>query len=335
MKLAILALLGVTAASLPHVEMESALELQQHTEEDLEILPTWAKVESQQCKRKVVHQTQRLGQAIQGMGSDNGGASDSAKLAIARYFLAMKNQCRESPKGFYCSNKAVKDLTVKHRQMVIALKKCTSGACSNVINHLKSWHEAMDDCTYKMNSDYKVLIKIQLPPAGQKAVKKEWLDVEIEMRKFAQSPYAHDIKKNLHEWVQSDEYSSLNQTLHDFGKTELAHDIGEELEEAFDELDDATHDIDNGVEIDNDKIDDINKEFDEAGKELEKLKGTSWDHKLDEAFKNAFTEEHMKKVGEDLEAWGKTQNAKDLDKELKDVNKALKEHLKVTDVPQH
>ncbi len=194
MKFAAFALLGAVAASTIQDEIEKVQALSMlYQEEDLEVLPTWSKVETRECKIKLTNQSTRLGQAIQAMGSDNGGKTDSAKLAIARYFLAIKNQCRETPKGFFCSNKAVKDLKQKHLQMVHALRRCESASCSNVLTHLKSWHEAMHECTTKVGSDYKVLIKIQLPPAGQQAVKKEWLDVEVEMRKFAQSPYAHDI----------------------------------------------------------------------------------------------------------------------------------------------
>jgi len=100
-------------------------------------------------------------------------------------------------------------------------------------------------------------------------------------------------------------------------------------------LDEHTHDIPNGFEIDNDGLDEIDAEFKDVGDHLDRLDSNGWGDSLEHSFKNAFQEQHMQQVGRELDAWGKTANAHQLDKELKDVDNALKRHVKVTDIPQH
>ena len=217
--------------------------------------------------------------------------------------------------------------------MYKTLNKCYTLGCANLKHHLKHFHSTLDECTHKVNSDYNVLIKIQLPPDGQKALKKEWLDVEVELRNFKNSGYGQRIGDNLDEWDRSDEKGKLDRILQKYHDSAEGQKLAQEVKEAAQYIEASTHEIEDGIEINNYSLDGIDKQLGDVVNEVRALDYNGWGEKIHGPMDDALNEEHMKQAKNDFEDWKKTKNAKNIQKEIQDVDRTLREHLKVTDIP--
>mmetsp|Transcript_24527 Transcript_24527/g.38038 ORF Transcript_24527/g.38038 Transcript_24527/m.38038 type:complete len:277 (-) Transcript_24527:166-996(-) len=270
MKFTALALLGAVSA---------ADSLPKH----LQVLPQWAV--NPTCKTEIVEDAKDVGQDLRNMPHD--AKHQKATLATVKYFKTWDSLCHDTSNGFSCPNSAKDDIKAAATDMVKAIDACHSTQAKELKKDLIEFHKDLARCSHKVNADLKVLIKVELPPAGQAKLKKEWLDVEFEMRRFNQSPYSSQIKKDFEAWGKSTEAHEWGKTVDNYAKSEDGKKLSQELDEAFKELDNDTTELPNGFEIDNDKLDDIEAEFKDVEAELDKLETSAWGQKLKAASKKA------------------------------------------------
>merc|ERR1719240_714621 len=89
-----------------------------------------------------------------------------------------------------------------------------------------------------------------------------------------------------------------------------------------------------GVHVDQEGLHVLEDEGDDVEHEYKMLKGSKWDKLYTAAWKKATTSPEAKSVGRRFETFSKSAEFKALAKELKELDMALKKHVKVTDVPK-
>ena len=90
----------------------------------------------------------------------------------------------------------------------------------------------------------------------------------------------------------------------------------------------------NGIYIDNEVMDDIEAEADDVAAEYEGLEGSEWDKAYKAGFKAAFESKQAQSVERRMKTFKKSKEHAALKKELKDLDKAIKKNLEVTDIPE-
>ena len=220
--------------------------------------------------------------------------------------------------------------------MIKAIIDCHSHQAKKLLKEMQEFFQALDSCSTMVAKNYKVMIRVQLPPAGQKALKKEYHGVEVEVQKFSKSKHAEVIKTNFDFWAGTDEFKNLNSTITDFKNSDAGHKLHDEVEDYFKAIDNATHEIENGFEIDNDQLETIEDESKDVELEFKQLHKNGWGDKLGDAYKKAFQEEHMQNIGKELDDFAKSDEGKQMGRDIEDIGDVLKKNVKVTDLPnQH
>jgi len=94
-------------------------------------------------------------------------------------------------------------------------------------------------------------------------------------------------------------------------------------------------DTPNGLHIDNEGIKEIEDEADDLADEYEDLKDSKWGKAYDAAWKTALETPEAENLGHSMDKFGKSAEWKMLEKELKELDQALSQNVKVSDVPEH
>ncbi len=316
-KLAILALVGVAST---------------YNLDTLQTLPEWAVDNSAQCNNLVTNEAKDLGNSISALPKDK--KHELAALKVAKFLSTIPQLCHETQKGFYCPDSAEKELTDAAKEAIQALADCHSPQANQVIQELSEFFAAVDKCTHKIGN-FKVMIKVELPPAGQQALQKEVQEFQFESRKFQQSPQAQQISQSFQKWTQSPEFHEVEKTVKAYERSGDGRAVEQQLNEAIRALERNTKEIPNGFQINNQGLPEIQREFEDVDRELQKLSKTHWNNDFDRVFKNAFEQADFQAGINQSKAWSKTQDGQKLGKEFEDIGEALDKHIVISDLPQH
>merc|ERR1719379_1285784 len=90
----------------------------------------------------------------------------------------------------------------------------------------------------------------------------------------------------------------------------------------------------NGIHIDHEGMQIIQDEADDVEHEYKMLHGSKWEKAYTAAWKKATSSPEAASVGRRFEKFSTSDEWKMLDKELKELDAALKKHVKVTDLPK-
>merc|ERR1711988_354446 len=90
----------------------------------------------------------------------------------------------------------------------------------------------------------------------------------------------------------------------------------------------------NGIHIDQEGMHVIEDEADDIEHEYKMLHGSKWEKLYDAAWEKATTSPEAKSVGRRFKSFSTSKEWKMLEKELKELDMALKTHVKVTDLPK-
>lgn len=89
-----------------------------------------------------------------------------------------------------------------------------------------------------------------------------------------------------------------------------------------------------GIHIRNSRIPDISDELDDVADQYEKLEGSKWDKAYHVGWEAATKNTQAAKVQDAFERFKFSKEAEMLGRELEDLDNAIKQHVKVTDVPE-
>jgi len=178
------------------------------------------------------------------------------------------------------------------------------------------------------------LLKLHVSPAGQKAIEKEFNDVGATFKKVKMARSVRNMGNSLERWGKSDEVKAIKA----LDKKFLASPEGKELMAEWKDfgmaLKEHVKKTKTGIHIDHDGMQIIEDEMDDIEHEYKMLHGSKWEKLYDAAWKKATTSHEAKSVGRRFEHFAKSNEWKMLEKELKELDLALKTHVKITDVPK-
>lgn len=155
----------------------------------------------------------------------------------------------------------------------------------------------------------KVAKKIKNAPATKKLGKS--------IKQWAHSPAANRVRALDKKFLKSDDGKRLMKEWKDVGRVLKKH----------------VKKGPNGVHIANHHIKKVSKELDDVSDHYEYLGTTHWDAKYKAAYKKLFTNAAFKKVKLAAKNFKHSPAGKALKKEVMELGKAMKKHIKVTGVP--
>merc|ERR1711935_736853 len=132
-------------------------------------------------------------------------------------------------------------------------------------------------------------------------------------------------KNSLERWGKSDEVAALKKLDKAFWASPQGKELFMEIKDFHDSLKTHVKKTENGVHIDNAGMQIIEDEADDVEHEYKMLHGSDWE--------KATSSPEAKSVGRRFETFSKSAEWKALEKELKELDAALKTHVKVSDVP--
>lgn len=154
------------------------------------------------------------------------------------------------------------------------------------------------------------------------------------MKKIEDSEPVQRLGNSLHELGETAEAKQLKELDDRFGASKEGQELEEEIDEFFGELEKHIKETPNGIHIDNEAFEDIEDEADDIEEEFKKLEKTHWAQDYDVAFHNLGNTKEAHNVGGSVEHFKKSNEGQALHKELEDLDQALDEHVKISDVPE-
>ena len=100
-------------------------------------------------------------------------------------------------------------------------------------------------------------------------------------------------------------------------------------------LDENLYHNKNGIHFPNEHMDELSDELSDVAHEYEKLDGSKWDKAYQAGWKAAFESKHGQQFVRRVKAFRHSDEGEALHKEVVDVKNKIKQHVKVTDVPDH
>lgn len=178
-------------------------------------------------------------------------------------------------------------------------------------------------------------LKIHVSEYGQKAIKKEGMDVKKAAHQIQDWPATTKLHKALEKFAHSKAVARVHKLDKKFMKSPAGQKLIKEWKDVGEELKKAVHPTKNGVKINNFRLNHhVSNELDDVSDHYEYLGKTHWAKKYDAAYKNLAHSPAFK----NLHAAGKSfKNSKAghvLGKEVGEFGGALKKHVKVTDIPK-
>jgi len=178
------------------------------------------------------------------------------------------------------------------------------------------------------------LLKISISKAGQKIIEKEFNDVGVVAEKVKMAQSVRNMKNSLERWGKSDEVAALKALDKKFWASPEGKELFLEIKDFADSLKAHVKKTPNGIHVDNEGMNIIEDEADDIEHQYKKLHGSKWDKAYDAAWAKATSSPEAKSVGRRFETFSKSKEFEMLAKELKELDMALKQNVKVTDVPK-
>jgi len=178
------------------------------------------------------------------------------------------------------------------------------------------------------------LLKIEISKAGQAAIEKEFNDVGVVAKKVKMARSVRNMKNSLERWGKSDEVAALKALDKKFWASPEGKELFLELKDFSDGLKDHVKKTPQGIHIDHAGMQVIEDEADDIEHEYKMLHGSKWEKAYDAAWDKATSSPEAASVGRRFETFSKSAEWKALDKELRELDMALKKNVKVTDLPK-
>ena len=178
------------------------------------------------------------------------------------------------------------------------------------------------------------LLKIEISKAGQAAIEKEFNDVGVVAKKVKMARSVRNMKNSLERWGKSDEVAELKTLDKKFWASPEGKELFLEIKDFHDGLKDHVKKTPNGIHIDQAGMHVIEDEADDIEHEYKMLKGSKWDKAYDAAWDKATSSPEAASVGRRFKTFSQSAEWKMLDKELRELDMALKKNVKVTDLPK-
>ena len=178
------------------------------------------------------------------------------------------------------------------------------------------------------------LLKISISKEGEAAIEKEANDVKVVAEKVKMAKSVRNMKNSLERWVHSDEVKAIGKLDKKFWASKEGQELMAEIKDFHDALKDHVKKTKNGIHIDNEGLEVIEDEADDIEHEYKMLHGSKWEKAYDAAWNKATTSKEAEAVGRRFQVFEKSAEFKALAKELKELDMAIKQNVKVTDVPK-
>jgi len=178
------------------------------------------------------------------------------------------------------------------------------------------------------------LLKIEVSRRGQKAIEKEANDVHDVAEAIKDSRVVRNLGKSLERWGESEEVDHLKA----LDKKFLASPEGKRLVAEWKDFGHAlkkhVKETPNGIHVENSGMDEISDELDDVADQYKKLEHSKWARAYDKGWDAATHNKEARSVGRRFDKFEHSEEAHALGKELHELDQALKENVKVSDVPE-
>merc|ERR1711988_211936 len=162
-------------------------------------------------------------------------------------------------------------------------------------------------------------LKISVNKVGQKVIESEAKDVMKVAKKIKNAPATKKLGKSIKQWAHSPAANRVRA----LDKKFLKSNDGKRLMKEWKDV---------GAVLKK-HIKQVSKELDDVSDHYEYLGTTHWDAKYKAAYKKLFTNAAFKKVKLAAKNFKHSPAGKALKKEVMELGKAMKKHIKVTGVP--
>ena len=142
------------------------------------------------------------------------------------------------------------------------------------------------------------------------------------------------MKSSLERWALSPEVQSIKGLNKRFWASKEGQELKAEIRDFAESLKEHVKKTPRGIHIDHEGYQIIEDEADDVEYEYKTIGNSKWAKEYDMAFEKAFTNKQAASVDRRFKTFTKSDEFKMLAKELKDLDMALKKHVKVTDVPK-
>ena len=181
------------------------------------------------------------------------------------------------------------------------------------------------------------LFSVRVSKAGQAQIEKEFDDVHHTVHKIENSRPVRNLKNSLKKFAKTKEYANLKA----LDKKFYASPEGQKL---IAEWKDVGMTLKNHVKIDkkadhlhfyvpNEKMVELSDELTDVAYEYKYLEGSAWDKAYEAGFKAALATKQAAQVGRRWNTFKASPEGKTLKKEMVDLKMAIKNNVKVSDLP--
>lgn len=179
------------------------------------------------------------------------------------------------------------------------------------------------------------LLKIRISKAGQREIEKEMTDVENTAKAIKNAKSTRNLKNSLEKFAMTKEIANIKKIDKAFMASPEGKKLIHEWMDVGHVLDENLYHNDNGVHFPNEHMDELSDELSDVAHEYEKLDGSKWDKAYTAGWKAAFESKHGQQFVRRVKTFRNSAEGNALHKEVVDVKNKIKQHVKVTDVPDH
>lgn len=163
----------------------------------------------------------------------------------------------------------------------------------------------------------------------------EAADEVIETAKEIQnSRPVRNLQSSLERWGESPEAQAAGKLEQEFLATPDGKRLMTEWNDVFATLNDTVYESENHVYINNDHLQAVEDELQDVEYEYKKIGKSEWAPKFEQAYGAAFNNKEAKSLGRRFKSFQKSEEGEEITEAVDDFGEALKENVKVTDIPK-
>ena len=178
------------------------------------------------------------------------------------------------------------------------------------------------------------LLKIEISRQGELEIEKEIKDLGDVAKEVKNAKSVRNMRNSLKKWANSKEVYAIKALDHEFMLSPEGIALKHEIHDFAESLKEHVKPSHGMIHIDNEGLKIIEDEADDIDQIMEELSKSKWAKKYDEAWHEALTSRAAEALGRRFESFSKSSEWAALHKELKDIDAKLKEHVKVSDIPE-
>merc|ERR1711988_381223 len=194
-------------------------------------------------------------------------------------------------------------------------------------------HVKVTDLPKEMQADI-ALLKVHVSKEGQAAIEKEFNDVGKTMEQIKMTRSVRNLKNSIKRWAHTKEVQAIGELDKKFWASKEGKELMAEMKDFHESLKEHIKPTKDGIHIDEEGMQIIEDEADDVEYEYKQLHGSKWDKAYHAAWEKALSTKEAETLGRRFETFGKSAEWKALQKELHELDMALKKHVKVNDLPK-